>query len=83
LSDFFATRYRQKLLDGHVIDPLHAAFESACEKLACDLVEMGGKADQVHLLASYPSKLTVSVLKPKSCIVTPDVKSQHSYTPAE
>ena len=45
-----------------MIEQLREAFESACEKLECDLVEMDGEGDHVHLLVSYPPKLAVSVL---------------------
>jgi len=58
----FTTRYRRNLFDGHMIGQLREAFESACEKLECDLVEMDGKGDHVHLLVSYPPKLAVSIL---------------------
>ncbi|WP_417583321.1 IS200/IS605 family transposase [Nitrincola sp.] len=58
----FTTKYRRKLFDGYMIGQLREAFESACEKLECDLVEMDGEADHVHLLVSYPPKLAVSVL---------------------
>ena len=53
---------RRKLFDGYMIEQLREAFESACEKLECDLVEMDGEGDHVHLLVSYPPKLAVSVL---------------------
>ena len=58
----FTTKYRRKLFDGYMIGQLREAFESACEKLECDLVEMDGESDHVHLLVSYPPKLAVSVL---------------------
>ncbi|MCV6590262.1 MAG: IS200/IS605 family transposase, partial [Marinobacterium sp.] len=58
----FTTKYRRKLFDGYMIGQLREAFESACEKLECELVEMDGEADHVHLLVSYPPKLAVSVL---------------------
>ncbi|GAA1350335.1 MAG: IS200/IS605 family transposase [Halomonas sp.] len=58
----FTTKYRRKLFDGYMIEQLREAFESACEKLECDLVEMDGEGDHVHLLVSYPPKLAVSVL---------------------
>ncbi len=58
----FTTKYRRKLFDGYMIGQLCEAFESACEKLECDLVEMDGEADHVHLLVSYPPKLAVSIL---------------------
>ncbi|MGO3667535.1 MAG: IS200/IS605 family transposase [Vreelandella alkaliphila] len=58
----FTTKYRRKLFDGYMIEQLREAFESACEKLECDLIEMDGEGDHVHLLVSYPPKLAVSVL---------------------
>ncbi|PSL15759.1 putative transposase [Marinobacterium halophilum] len=58
----FTTKYRQKLFDDYMIGQLREAFESACEKLECDLVEMDGEEDHVHLLISYPPKLAVSIL---------------------
>lgn len=58
----FTTKYRRKLFDGYMIGQLREAFESACEKLECDLVEMDGETDHVHLLISYPPKLAVSIL---------------------
>ena len=58
----FTTKYRRKLFDGCIIEQLHDAFTSACEKMECDLIEMNGEADHVHLLVSYPPKLAVSVL---------------------
>ncbi|ONF42518.1 IS200/IS605 family transposase [Marinobacter lutaoensis] len=58
----FTTKYRRKLFDGYMVEQLREAFESACEKLECELMEMDGEADHVHLLVSYPPKLSVSVL---------------------
>lgn len=45
-----------------MIGQLREAFESACVKLECELVEMNGEADHVHLLISYPPRLAVSVM---------------------
>lgn len=58
----FTTKYRRKLFDGYMIDQLREAFESACIGLECELVEMDGEADHVHLLVAYPPKLSVSVM---------------------
>lgn len=58
----FTTKYRRKLLDGYMIEQLREAFLSSCEKLECDLVEMDGEEDHVHLLIAYPPKLSVSVM---------------------
>ena len=38
----FTTKYRRKLFTGLMIEQLREAFESACIKLECELIEMGG-----------------------------------------
>lgn len=58
----FTTKYRRKLFNGQIMDQLREAFGSACEKLECELVEMDGEPDHVHLLVAYPPKLAISVL---------------------
>ena len=58
----FTTKYRRKLFDAIMIGQLREAFESACVKLECELVEMNGEADHVHFLISYPPRLAVSVM---------------------
>lgn len=58
----FTTQYRKKLFTGVMIEQLREAFDSACEKLGCEIVEMEGSHDYVHLLVSYPPKLSISVM---------------------
>lgn len=58
----FTTKYRRKLIDSYMIDQLKEAFLSACEKLECDLMEMDGEQDHVHLLVAYPPKLSISIM---------------------
>ncbi|UYM17163.1 IS200/IS605 family transposase [Endozoicomonas euniceicola] len=58
----FTTKYRRKLFDGYMIKQLRESFESACEKLECQLLEMDGEKDHVHLLVAYPPKLAISVM---------------------
>jgi|TARA_B100001059_G_C17758861_1_gene541600 putative transposase len=58
----FTTKYRRKLFTGLMIEQLREAFESACIKLECELIEMDGEQDHVHLLISYPPKLSISVM---------------------
>jgi putative transposase len=58
----FTTKYRRKLFTGVMIEQLREAFESACIKLECELIEMDGEQDHVHLLVSYPPKLSISVM---------------------
>lgn len=58
----FTTKYRRKIFSGVMIEQLKEAFESACVKLECELIEMDGEQDHVHLLVSYPPKLSISVM---------------------
>nr|WP_099108568.1 IS200/IS605 family transposase [Xenorhabdus sp. KJ12.1] len=58
----FTTKYRRKLFDGCMIEQLREAFSSAATKLECDIIEMDGEQDHVHLLVAYPPKLAVSIL---------------------
>ncbi|WP_413282902.1 IS200/IS605 family transposase [Vibrio sp. MA40-2] len=58
----FTTKYRRNLFTGVMIEQLREAFESACVKLECELIEMHGEQDHVHLLITYPPKLSVSVM---------------------
>lgn len=58
----FTTKYRRKLFDGQMIAQLCEAFGSAAAKLECDIIEMDGEQDHVHLLIAYPPKLAVSVM---------------------
>ena len=58
----FTTKYRHKIFTGVMIEQLREVFESACVKLECELIEMDGEQDHVHLLIAYPPKLAVSVM---------------------
>ncbi len=58
----FTTKYRRKLLTGVMIEQLRDALESACGKLECELIEMDGEEDHIHLLVAYPPKLSISVM---------------------
>ena len=58
----FTTKNRRKLFDGDMIQQLRDAFESACTKLECNLIEMDGEQDHVHLLVAYPPKLAISIM---------------------
>ncbi|ADE14342.1 transposase IS200-family protein [Nitrosococcus halophilus Nc 4] len=58
----FTTKYRRKVFDGVMIGQLREAFDSACEKLDCRILEFDGEEDHVHLLVEYPPKLSISVL---------------------
>ncbi|MEY0017744.1 IS200/IS605 family transposase [Providencia rettgeri] len=58
----FTTKYRRRLFDGKMLTQLREAFCSAAVKLECEILEMDGEPDHVHLLVAYPPKLAVSVM---------------------
>ncbi|WP_336845064.1 IS200/IS605 family transposase [Providencia rettgeri] len=58
----FTTKYRRRLFDGKMISQLREAFCSAAGKLECEILEIDGEPDHVHLLVAYPPKLAVSVM---------------------
>lgn len=58
----FTTKYQRKVFDSYMIGQLREAFESACGKLDCRILEFDGEEDHVHLLVEYPPKLSISVL---------------------
>nr|WP_036778630.1 IS200/IS605 family transposase [Photorhabdus aegyptia] len=58
----FTAKYRRKLFDGRMIEQLREAFLSSAAKLQCEIIEMDGEPDHVHLLVAYPPKLSVSVM---------------------
>lgn len=45
-----------------MIEQLREAFCSAAAKPGCEIPEMDGEAEHVHLLVAYPPKLAVSVM---------------------
>ncbi|HHR6132289.1 TPA: IS200/IS605 family transposase [Providencia alcalifaciens] len=58
----FTTKYRRKLFDERMIEQLRDAFGYAAAKLECELIEMDGEPDHLHLLVVYPPKLAVRVM---------------------
>ncbi|HAK4778352.1 TPA: IS200/IS605 family transposase [Salmonella enterica] len=74
----FTTKYRRKLFDGRMIEQLRNAFESAAGKLECEIIEMDGEPDHVHLLVAYPPKLAVSVMVNNLKSVSSRLLRQHN-----
>lgn len=58
----FTTKYRRKLFTATILEQLHDAFASSCNKMGCELIEFNGEEDHVHLLIKYPPKVAVSVM---------------------
>ncbi len=58
----FVTKYRRKVFTKEVLDDLKTIFLSICTDLEATLIEFDGEHDHVHLLVTYPPKLSVSIL---------------------
>lgn len=52
----FTTKYRRKLFTGVMIEQLKEAFESACVKLECELIEMDGEQVICSFIDSLSTK---------------------------
>ena len=58
----FVTKYRRKTLTPELLDYLQGAFAEILADWRCTLLEFGGEADHVHLLAEIHPALTLSTL---------------------
>ena len=58
----FVTKYRRGVLDGDAILRLRVMFAKVCDDFEAELVELNGEDDHVHLLVSYPPKVSLSRL---------------------
>lgn len=58
----FVTKYRGKVFTKEVLDDVELSFKEVCHKFESELVEFNGESDHVHLLVSYPPKVSVSAL---------------------
>lgn len=58
----FVTRYRRGVFTGEILNDLREIFSSVCHDFEAELVEFDGEDDHVHLLVTYPPKVSVSSL---------------------
>ncbi len=58
----FVTKYRRKTLTPELLETLREAFTGILEDWRCTLLEFGGEADHVHLLAEIHPALNISTL---------------------
>ncbi|MHB8370053.1 MAG: IS200/IS605 family transposase [Leptospirales bacterium] len=62
LHIIFVTKYRRKTLTPELLDYLQGAFGLILADWRCTLLEFGGEADHVHLLAEIHPALNISTL---------------------
>lgn len=58
----FVTKYRRAVFTKQILDDLRVIFSSVCDDFEAHLVEIDGEKDHVHLLITYPPKVSVSLL---------------------
>ena len=58
----FVTKYRRKALAPELLEYLQGAFSEILADWRCTLLEFGGEADHVHLLAEIHPALNISTL---------------------
>ncbi len=58
----FVTKYRREVFTKVILDDLRPIFSSVCADFEAELVEFDGEDDHVHLLVTYPPKVSVSNL---------------------
>jgi len=58
----FVTKYRRNVFTKSILVELNAIFASVCKDFEAELNEFNGEDDHVHLLVSYPPKVSVSAL---------------------
>ena len=56
----FTTKYRRRVMTPEVLESVLATLRIAAADLGCTLLEAEGEADHVHLLVSYPPKVSIS-----------------------
>ena len=58
----FVTKYRRRAITDRVREHLKSTCTGVCLKMGANLREFDGEEDHVHLLVSYPPKLSISRL---------------------
>jgi putative transposase len=58
----FVPKYRRKIFTSEILQHLKKIFDVVCSKFEGNLVEFNGESNHVHLLISYPPKVSLSKL---------------------
>lgn len=61
----FVTKYRKNVFTGEMLDRLEQIYRETCLQMDCELLELGGEDDHVHLMVIVHPKLAVSNLVSK------------------
>jgi putative transposase len=58
----FVTKYRKNVFTQPILEELKSIFEHVCSRFEAELIEFNGEDDHVHLLITYPPKVSLSSL---------------------
>lgn len=58
----FVTHYRNKALNGEMLNRLKEMIEQVSAKMNCELVEFNGESDHVHILIDFHPKNSISAV---------------------
>lgn len=58
----FVTKYRKKIFRKEHYDAMKMIFAEVCRDFEAELMEVDGESDHVHLLITYPSKVSIAGL---------------------
>ncbi|ONI89679.1 IS200/IS605 family transposase [Saccharothrix sp. ALI-22-I] len=58
----FMTKYRREVFGDRHLARLEEIMRAVCADFECELVELNGEADHVHLLVNFPPKVAVPKL---------------------
>ena len=58
----FVTQYRRGVFTKKILEDLKGIFAEVCKNFEANLEEFDGEDDHVHLLVTYPPKMTISHL---------------------
>lgn len=58
----FTTKYRRKVMAPEVLNDIKKCLREAADKVGCNVIELNGEEDHVHVLVSFPPSLNISSL---------------------
>jgi putative transposase len=58
----FVTKYRRKVFTKEMLDRVNEIIKETCEQMDCELIEIGGEDNHIHLMVSVHPKIAVSNL---------------------
>lgn len=58
----FVTHYRRKIITAQMLERLREMSWQVCKKMDCELIEMSGESDHVHLLVDFHPRNSISAV---------------------